>query len=438
MSKSKIIKIAIVGRPNVGKSTLFNRIIKNRKAIETDEAGTTRDRLYGDFFWREKKYQLIDTAGLLHKSSNSLEAEAQESTRIALEEAEIILFVVNYKEGITEQDIKISRLVKRRSEVILVINKCDSNFDEEKLIPFKRLGIARMVLVSAISGRNSGDLLDEINDLSFGIDERLDDGATEEKPTNMVAVSLIGRPNAGKSTLLNTLMGGKKMITSEIPGTTRDSQDFEFIHKGNKIIICDTAGIKRKSQVKIGSPDGYALLRSFRAITDSKLVVYLIDAKEGLVSLDQTMLGKVACEGRSVILAVNKIDLWQDKEKQMLKLITEMQEELNFMPWLPVVFISAENKDNINSLLNQIIIVNKERFTEISDEECEQILREAKERNSQIYYIKSLKFERNNPVVFKILTQKKKKPHFSHLRFLENRIREAVPFRGNPIFIDWN
>lgn len=439
MSNSKTIIVAMVGRPNVGKSTLFNRLIKKRRAIETEEAGTTRDRLYADMMWRGKRYKLVDTAGLLAKSHNSIEEQTQESTKVALEEANIVLFLVNFREGVTEQDIQISRPLKKMDNVILVVNKCDSNFDDEKLDPFKRLGIKNMVLTSAISGRNTGDLMDEINMMADSLAESSEGKENDiaDDKDEAITVSLLGRPNAGKSTLLNSIMGENKMITSDIAGTTRDSQDFEFIFKGRKIIICDTAGIKRKSKVKIGSADGYALLRSHRAIRDSKLVVYLIDAKEGLVSLDQSILGEVVAEGRSVILTVNKIDMWgEDREKEMVRLIEKLRLDLNFMPWLPVVFISATEKDNIDSLLKQVISVYAERFTEISDDDCQIMLSEAKERNSQIYYIKSLKFLRSNPTVFKIKTQKNKKPHFSHLRYLENRIREVFPFRGNPIYID--
>lgn len=439
MSNSKPIIVALVGRPNVGKSTLFNRIIKRRQAIETDEAGTTRDRLYADAAWRGNRYKFVDTAGLLKRPKDIIEEETQESTKIALQEADIILFLVDFRNGVTEDDIQISRSLKKKQNVILVVNKCDSNFDEEKLIPFKRLGIQKMVLTSAISGRNTGDLMDEISSMADSLNCQKEENLNypRQDQDDVIAVSFLGRPNAGKSTLLNSIMGEKKMIASSVAGTTRDSQDFEFNYMGQRIIICDTAGIKRKSRVKIGSPDGYALLRSYRAIRDSKLVVYLVDAKDGVVSIDQSILGEVIAQGRSIILAVNKIDTWgEEKEKEMLRSIEKLRSDLNFMPWLPVIYISATEKDNINSLLKQIVSVYRERFTEVEEEECQKILEEAKERNSQIHYIKNISFARNNPAVFKITTKKNKKPHFSHLRYLENRIRERYPFRGSPIYID--
>lgn len=434
MSNNKPISVAIVGRPNVGKSTLFNRIIKERRAIETAEAGTTRDRLYGDFSWRGRDYQIIDTAGLLYDKKNEIEIEAQKSTQIAVEESDIILLVVDFREGLTDTDIEIAKTLRRHPKAILVINKCENKFDEELMLPFKRLGFERMILVSAISGRNSGDLLDMIFELSHDLVRDEKHSARSAKEFNL---SIIGRPNAGKSTLLNTIIGEEKMIVSSVAGTTRDAQEVRFDHGGYRINIVDTAGIRRKSQVKIGSVEGYALLRSYKSMREADIIVYMLDASSGLVSIDQTILGEAKKTGRSVVLAVNKIDQWEVVEQEMVKFIAKLQTELNFMPWLPVVFISAKDKTNVNNLLNQCVKIIEQRNVEIAQEDCDAILADAKDRNSQIYYITALRFERSNPIVFKIKTAKNKKPHFSHLRYLENRIRDVYPLSGNPIFIDW-
>ena len=434
MIKKQTISIAVVGRPNVGKSTLFNRLIKQRKAIETDVAGTTRDRLYGDFVWRGKQYEIIDTAGLLYQNLDEIESEAQKSTQIAMEQADVILFVVDYKQGVADIDLEIAKTLRRHARAILVVNKCDSEFNEEKLLPYKRLGFGHMALVSAISGRNSGDLLDLIDQVAHDLGgER----KTVDRGIKQFSLSFIGRPNAGKSTLLNTIMGEEKMIVSKVAGTTRDSQEFSFDHKGYRINLIDTAGIQRKSRVRIGSIDGYALLRSYRAINDSDILVYILDASEGVVSFDQSLLGKAKDSGKSIVLAVNKIDLWEDKDRDMAQFIGLLQEELNFMPWLPVVFISAKDKTNVENLLNQTVKVIEEREIEISQSECDQLLREAVELNGQIDYISFLTYERSKPVVFKIKTKKNKKPHFSHLRYLENRIRDHYPLSGSPLYIDW-
>lgn len=435
MSNNKPISIAIVGRPNVGKSTLFNRIIKERRSIETSEAGTTRDRLYGEYIWRGLKYQIIDTAGMLFGRLEELESAAQESTEVAIKEADIIIFVVDFREGVTDTDLEIAKILRRHPKVILAINKSDNRFDDEAIKPFKRLGFVRNALVSAISGKNSGDLLDAIYDLSADF---VEDSKASDKVLKEFNLSIIGRPNAGKSTLLNSIIGEKKMIVSSVAGTTRDSQEISFNHGGYKINLVDTAGIKRKIKVRIGSPDGYALLRSYKAIRDADILVHVIDVHAGLVSIDQTILGEAKKNGKAAVLAVNKIDEWGgDREKKMVNFIAKLQEGLNFMPWLPVIFISAKDGDNIKNLLSQCVKAIEGRDTEISQEECGEILASARERNSQIDYIKSLCFERSNPIVFKVKTYRNKKPHFSHLRYLENRIRDVYPLPGNPIFIDW-
>lgn len=435
MSNNKPILVAVVGRPNVGKSTLFNRLIKKRKAIETSVAGTTRDRLYGDLIWRGIKFRMIDSAGILFGSLGELESAAQESTKIAINEADIVIFTVDYKAGVTQIDQEIAKNLRKHPKTILAINKADNNFDLSGALAFRRLGFEHQIMLSAISGKNSGNLLDMMYDLCGDLIESEKENRERGREFNL---SIIGRPNAGKSTLLNTIIGQNKVIVSSVAGTTRDSSEISFDFGGYKINLVDTAGIRRKSRVKIGSPDGYALLMSHKAIKNADVVVYLIDAKEGLVSIDQTLLGEIKKNAKSVILGVNKTDLWEDFSKnQMPKYIAKLQQDLNFMPWLPVVFISAKDNSNVKNLLTQCINAYRGRKTEVTNEDCQEILAVAKAKNSQINYITSLIFKRSDPIVFKISTKKNKKPHFSHLRYLENQIRDKFPLCGNPLFIDW-
>jgi len=437
MSNNDTISIALIGRPNVGKSTLFNRLIKQRKAIETPIAGTTRDRLYGDFIWRGRDYQIIDTAGLLYGNQNEIEAESYKSTQIAIGQADIIVFIVDYRQGVTDIDLEIAKSLRKKDNVILAINKCDSNFDQEKLLPYRRLGIGHSVLVSAISGRNSGDLLDMLEEVAARLPAQNKIFRQDDK--KVINLSIIGRPNSGKSTLLNTILGEEKMIVSSEPGTTRDAQEFSFDHGGFRINLVDTAGIRRKSKIKIGSIEGYALLRSFRAIKDADTIIYMIDASEGIVSLDLSLLGEAEQSGRAIILVINKIDLWgEDTETAMARFVAKLQKELNFMPWLPVVFVSAKNSTNVAKLLNQVVKIEQESIATIEQNDLTRLLDDAKERNSQIGYITGLTFACAKPPVFKITTKKNKKPHFSHLRYLENRIRDVYVFRARPLFIDWD
>lgn len=431
--KNHLPVIAIVGRPNVGKSTLFNRLIGKRRSIETKEAGTTRDRLYGEVSWVGKRFKLIDTAGLI-KATDEIEEEAAKSIEIAIEEASTILFLCDVKDGVDAQDREIAKkLRKSKKKIVLAVNKCDKKYDKDIEKDFRRLGFDRPFMISAIQGRNTGDLLDEMceNIESDSKDNIVDDSS--------IKLSIIGRPNAGKSTLLNSMIGSKKMIVSSKPGTTRDSADFTMNYKGQLIRVVDTAGIRRRSKVKRDTPESFALLRAMSALSESKIALYVIDAVEGITSLDLRLLGEAKEMGKSIVLVINKIDkIEEDRETFMAKVLGELRVDLNFIPWIPVVFISAKDKVHITELLNQVLEVHKERNREIKQSQLKEVFVDAINSNPQTRYFKTLRFERANPPVFKLKTLKNKKPHFSHMRFLENKIRDNFPYFGTPIFIDWD
>jgi len=450
MSQTEFPLVAIVGRPNVGKSTLYNRLVGKRIAIESAEPGTTRDRLLSEVSWRGKKFLLADTAGLIEAKDEIVEASVK-AAQMAIETADLILFVVDFKSGLTDADFEITKtLRKSKKEIILVVNKCDSKFDEELKNQFRRLGFPEIMLVSAIAGKNSGELMDKIvshceesaTKQSIS-DDRLPRSRelvmTDKKDKgDEIKLAIIGRPNVGKSTLLNAISGEEKMIVSPTPHTTRDAQDFLIKHKGKKIRIIDTAGMRRRSNVDHDTVESFAYLRSERAIKDSKIIVYIIDTEQGLANLDLNLIGEAIKIGKSVILVVNKLDLWgEDSEIEMRKTIGLLQNELNFAPWLPVIFISAQEKTHLNNLLNQIIKIDFERKSEVSDETLQEIFEKAREQHLNIHYFRSIKFEKANPPVFKLATHKNKKPHFSDLRYMENKIRDIYPYFGTPIFIDW-
>lgn len=432
MSQTEFPLVAIVGRPNVGKSTLYNRLVGKRVAIESAEPGTTRDRLLSEVSWHGKKFLLVDTAGLVQPKDEILEASVK-AAKMAIETADLILFLVDFKTGLTTEDFQIAKdLRKSNKEIILVVNKCDNKFDDELKNQFRRLGFPEIMLASAISGKNSGDLLDKITKLIPKVT-----AITKEKDDE-IKLAIIGRPNVGKSTLLNAISGEEKMIVSPTPHTTRDAQDFLIEHKGKKIRIIDTAGMRRRGKVDHDTIESFAYLRSERAIKDSKIVVYMIDTEQGLANLDLNLIGEAIKIGKSVILAVNKFDLWgEELEINMRKMIGLLQNELNFAPWLPVVFISAQDKTHLNNLLNQIIKIDTERKSIADDDTLQEIFNQAREQYLNIHYFKTLKFEKTNPPVFKLTTYKNKKPHFSDLRYLENKIRDVYPYYGTPIFIDW-
>lgn len=427
--------LAIVGRPNVGKSTLFNRLIGKRQAIESKTPGTTRDRLYGELSWNGKNLLLTDTAGIQYGTKEELIEQSMAATKLAIESAGLVLFLVDFREGSTDTDFQIAKSLKKCAEkVIVVANKCDHKFESASTETFRRLGFANIVAVSAISGKASGDLLDLVTEKAESIEIAKKEG---ELKGGEIKFTIVGRPNVGKSTLTNTILGREHMIVSKTPGTTRDCGNFSFKHKGKILEVVDTAGMRRRGKIGHDTVESFALLRSLKAIKESNLVVYTIDSQEKISSLDLSILGEIKDLGKSIILAVNKIDLWgEDKEREMAKIINSLQRELNFMPWLPVVFISAKDSSNINNLLNQIIKVIESRMTEIDEGSMRDIYKDALATNYQIGYIKSLRFERANPPVFKIKTLKNKRAHFSHIRYLENKIRDRFPYNGTPIFID--
>lgn len=433
MNKNTIV--AIVGRPNVGKSTLFNRLLGKRKAIETDVPGTTRDRLYGDLFWQDKNYILIDTAGIISKGKDEILSAAMEGVKLAIDEADAIIFVVDYTAGIDSKDMEIARTLRRaKKNVVVAVNKCDNIDRARQSEDFRRLGFPQIFPVSSISGRNIGDMLDGLNQFSSHDDA---DVSTLEKVETDFSLAIIGRPNVGKSTLLNAIADSPKMIVSSVPGTTRDAEDHIVRYKGKNIKLTDTAGIRRKSKIPHDTIESFALLRSLRAVKESDVVVFMIDALEGLVAIDQSILGEAKDLGKSIVVAVNKIDQWENSEEEMAKFLGILTNSLNFMPWVPVVFISAKEKTHVNHLLNQAIKAYENRFIEADNDVLRKILEEGKATLPELSYLKELYFEQTNPPVFKAKLWKADKFHFSHKRFLENRIRDIYGYEGTPIFIDW-
>jgi len=429
--------VAIIGRPNVGKSTLFNRLIGKREAIETPIPGTTRDRLFGEVSWRGITFDLVDVAGIEFGLKAELDKNTQAGVNSAIENADLILFIVDWNEKTNEVDRRIARTLRTiKKPVILVTNKCDNLERLQTAEEFKRLGNFPVVPVSAISGKSSGDLLDVIVEkLKVKKSETIK--IEDEKVDGEVKLAIIGRPNVGKSTLINTILGEKRVVVSEVPGTTRDTISINFMHKGHKIELADTAGIRRRGKIVKDTIESFAMLRTNRALKECDVAVLLIDAEEGLVATDTHILGQAKEWGKGLVLAVNKIDLWteENKEKFMAQLLYYLQKKLNFTPWLPTVFISAKDDQNIKPLLNQVIISYENRKTWIPEEELTTILTEAKESNNQIFNILSLKQKRTSPPTFEALFCKKA-PHITQLRYLENKIRDVYPLPGSPMFLD--
>lgn len=426
--------VVLVGRPNVGKSTLFNRLIGRRRAIETDVPGTTRDRLFGQVIWCNQTFDLVDLAGVEFGSKKEIDQNIQSGVELAIESADLILFMVDWNDPENEHDRRIARnLRKYYKKVILVINKADNISRINKSTVFNRLGQFDNISISAISGKNTGDLLDLISKKLGSISK-----PKLIKKNESIKLTIIGRPNTGKSTLINTIVGEKRVVVSAEAGTTRDVVEVNFFHKGKQITLLDTAGIRRRGKIKKDTIESFSLLRTQNAIKESEITVLLIDAEEGLVASDAHILGMAIELGKGVVLAINKIDLWDvDLEREKMgETLGILQQKLNFAPYLPVVFISAQDNKNIKPLLNQVVEAQKNRATIIEQPLLNRIFAEAKEKNEQIINLVSISQKKANPPIFEVIFKGSKPPHQSQIRYLENKIRDSIPLTGTPIFID--
>ncbi|PIS08029.1 ribosome biogenesis GTPase Der [Candidatus Berkelbacteria bacterium CG10_big_fil_rev_8_21_14_0_10_43_13] len=442
MEKENLKTVALIGRPNVGKSTLFNRLAGKRIAIETPIPGTTRDRLFARVNWQGTEFDLIDVAGVespRHTSGQSDKTElsllTQQNIEAAQAEADLILFVVDWTEVDNDADKRIARVLRKSEKpVILVVNKADNIGRQDKIDTFARLGSFPIVPVSAISGSNSGDLLDEIaKKLAATPDSHTRCGSEGEKVD--INLAIIGRPNVGKSTLLNSIIGAKRAIVSDVPGTTRDVVDVIFFHKNKKLMIADTAGIRRPGKLGRDTIESYSFLRTEQSLRKSDVAVLVIDAKEELVALDANILGKAKEWGKGIVLAVNKIDQISD-EDFVARTLSALKIKLNFVPWLPVVFVSAQDETNLKKLLDLVVVTDMNRRTLIPQPDLDEILTDAKNSNFQLEGIKSLSQKSTTPPVFEAKVSHKKTPHYTQIRYLENRIRDTYPMNGTPIFID--
>ena len=426
--------VAIVGRPNVGKSTFFNRLVGDRKAIESETPGTTRDRIYSKAEWCGREFTLIDTAGLFDSASEKdISKLTKVSIDVAISQADIIIFLVDVTE-ITQDDREVAKILRKSGKkVFLLANKADNATREIPTQEVFSLGFGQPNYISAISGRSVGDFLDLLTA----------DFSTEKpvvEKTRIIDVAFVGRPNVGKSTLLNYLAGEEKAIVSDIPGTTRDTTDATIDFAGEKIRFIDTAGIRRRGKVEVGI-EKFSVIRTMKALDDSSVVVILIDAEEGLTNQDAHLAGNAKDQGKSIIIAVNKFDLWdneadEDIKNKMSRALGKLQADLAFIPFVPVIFLSAKTGKNQTVLLKKIVEVYKQRFVEVEKEELLEIIRAAADRNPQIPKIIDFYQEKTNPIVFKLICPNKNHYHFSHLRYLENVIRDHYPFTGTPIFID--
>ena len=433
----KIPIVVIVGRPNVGKSTLFNRLVGKRGAIVHDKSGVTRDRNYGEVEWAGKEFKLIDTGGYVPDSSDVFETAIREQVEIALTEADSIIFLVDGRSGINPMDLEIARMLRESNkDFFLVVNKVDSENFEAAAAEFYQLGIDKLFDISAIAGRKVGDLLDEITRDFIPASELV-----EDDPRLKIAV--VGRPNVGKSSLTNSLLGIERSIVTNIPGTTRDSLDSVFKYYGQEIVLVDTAGLRKKKKVE-ESIEFFSNIRTLKAIGDCDVAVIMIDAQFGLEKQDQKIIDEAFRWRKGIILAVNKWDLIEKDTNTAKKFEDAIKDKTGSINFLPIIFISALTKQRIYKLVDLCIEVEKERKHKIPTNELNEVLLAeiAKNPPPATHTGKELKIKYITQVganypVFLFFTNYPKDIPEHYKRFLENQIRKIYGFRGVPITLSF-
>ena len=423
--------VTLVGRPNVGKSTLFNRLIEERLAIVEDVPGTTRDRIYADARWGGLTLTFVDTGGLLPDSNGDLMASVRDQVEIAIAEAEVIVFLVDAKEGLTATDLDIAALLRRCNKpVILAANKADNESRRQAAVEFYELGLGDPYPISALHGTGTGDLLDAILDVV--------PPEQPEEEARGVRIAIVGRPNVGKSLLLNTILGEDRMIVSDKPGTTRDAVDSLVEWDGQPVTLIDTAGIRRRGRIEPGV-ERYSVIRALRAIQRSDVVLLLIDAVDGITAQDAHIAGYVVEEARGVVIVVNKWDLIEKDSHTMDAYTGEIRQALKFISYAPLVFVSALTGQRVGRALDVALRVQEARSHRAPTGQLNRILRDAALSHSppskrgkrlKIYYATQAG---TAPPSFVFFVNDPQLLHFSYRRYLGNKLREAFGFEGSPL-----
>ena len=426
--------VAIVGRPNVGKSTLFNIFANSRISIVEDTPGVTRDRLYADTEWLDNEFMMVDTGGIEIMNTDKIAVSIRQQAQIAIAEADVILFVCDARAGITHEDAEVAKMLRQsKKPIVLAINKADSPKQEMEIFEFYNLGIGEPIPVSAANHLGLGDLLDAVVEKFPETSAYGEDGNEDE-----IKVALIGRPNVGKSSIFNTLVGEERSIVSDVAGTTRDAIDTPVIREGQKFLFIDTAGMRRKA--RIDEPiEKYSIIRSLRAVDRSDVVLMVIDAIDGVTEQDKKIAGYAHEAGKGIVLVVNKWDLYDKDNTSTLRYTENLRRELVFMQYAPVVFVSAMTKQRIHRLPEVINYVAEQNAMRISTSVLNQVVEDAiainpppteKGQRLKILYATQVKIK---PPTFVIFVNEPEIMHFSYQRYLENKLREAFGFEGTPL-----
>ena len=425
--------VAIVGRPNVGKSTLFNALAGERISIVKDYPGVTRDRIYADVTWLNTQFTMIDTGGIEPDTKDEMLSYMRDQAQIAIDTADVIVFLVDVRQGLVDADFKVADMLRRCAKpIVLVVNKVDA-FD--KLMPdvyeFYNLGIGDPMPISASSKLGFGDMLDEVV-------KHFKTGNTEEATDERPRIAIVGKPNVGKSSIVNKLVGEKRVIVSNIAGTTRDAVDTPIRRNGKEYILIDTAGLRRKSKIK-EELERFSIIRTVTAVERADVVVLVIDADEGITEQDAKIAGIAHERGKGIVIAVNKWDLIEKNNKTVNEFTKDIKETLSYMPYAEIIFISAETGQRLHRLFEVIEIVIQNQNLRIATGVLNEILAEAtalqqppsdKGKRLKLYYITQVSVK---PPTFVIFVNDKELMHFSYTRYIENKIREAFGFSGTSL-----
>jgi len=426
--------VAIVGRPNVGKSTLFNKLVGKRIAIVEDTPGVTRDRIYAEVEWLNYKFTLVDTGGIEPESDDIILKQMKRQAQIAIETADVIIFMVDGKEGLTSTDIEVAEMLRRVNKpVVLVVNKIDNLKLEDNKYEFYSLGLGEPITISAALSLGLGDMLDEVV-------KHFKDRVEDDEESHYIKVAIVGKPNVGKSSLLNRLSGEERAIVSDIPGTTRDAIDSLVEINGEKFLFIDTAGIRRKSRIK-EEIEKYSVIRSLAAIDRADVCLIMIDATQGVTEQDEKIAGIAHEAGKGIIIVVNKWDLIEKNDKTMNEYTNKIRTALSFVAYAPIIYISAKTGQRVAKLIELIKYVADQNAMRVKTGALNEVISEAvmlrqppveKGKALKIYYATQVS---TKPPTFTIFVNDEEIVHFSYDRYLENQIRQHFGFEGTPIRI---
>ena len=423
----------LIGRPNVGKSTLFNILAGENISIVKDTPGVTRDRIYADVEWLGKNFTMIDTGGIEPDSSDIILSQMREQAEIAIATADVIVFIVDVRQGLVDADSKVADMLRKSHKpVILAVNKVDSlaKFGND-VYEFYNLGIGDPIPVSGASRLGIGDLLDEVV-------KHFDASQMEEEEDDRPRIAVVGKPNVGKSSLINKLLGENRVIVSNIAGTTRDAVDTEIVHNGVPYVFIDTAGLRRKNKIK-EDLERYSIIRTVTAVDRADVVIIVIDAKEGITEQDAKIAGIAHERGKGIIVAVNKWDAIEKNDKTIYQYTNKLKETLSFMPYAEYIFISAETGQRLPKLFELIDAVRQNQNMRVATGVLNEIVSEAvamqqppsdKGKRLKIYYVTQVAVK---PPTFVVFVNDKELMHFSYTRYIENQIRNAFGFRGTSL-----